>query len=238
MPLRQSITLILILALGSISQAQDYDYVIPDSSKSRAERSGLQLPIRGSGQDAQYIMPSYMTEQQREENGEITENRDTLPRKGRTSVNLEVGSSVSSDFKGNTAISTYAAPHIRHEVDERLAISGGVIIGQTFFDGWKHYSVDGMMPSTVYTNAVYGKVEYRVDERLTVYGTAWQNIMTMSQPGTDVNQSSYGYSLGMQYKMSRNSFLQVEVQRSVGYNPFYMGGSRFGAGATPFSYYR
>jgi hypothetical protein len=150
---------------------------------------------------------------------------------------MEVGSSVSTDFSGNTAINTYAAPFVRHEIDDQWAVSMGVVTSQTFLDGWKSYSIEGPLPSTIYSNAVFGRVEYKVDEKLLLYGSAYQNVVTMPSPGYDRVVNGSGYSLGARYKMSRNSFIQVEMHRSTGISPYVPYNNRFGAGLSPFSFY-
>ena len=225
--------------------AQDYDYVLPDSIPEIQKRSSLTLPIKPREPQPTYYVPSYASEVQsnkavdaNEAVGEV-DDENLKPKTKRTSVNLEIGTSVSSDFNGNSAIRTYAAPNIKHQVNDRLAISGGVMMSQTFFNGWKNYSIDGgPMPSTVYSNMVYGRVDYMVNERMLVYGTVFSNLTTMpGVAGYDRQLQGTGYSVGMKYKVSEKSFIQVQISRGVGYNPYMPRSNSIGFGGMPMSYF-
>lgn len=220
--------------------AQDFDYVSPDSSKTSSKRPTLSLPIKAVEQPV-YIVPSYVSEENELENGKFwqgdEESESKKKSKGHTRVGLEMGTSVASDFNGGTAVNTYAAPHVRHEVNDRVAISGGVIMSQTFFNGWKSYSLDGgPISSTVYSNTIYGRVDYRISEDLLVYGAVYQNILTTPTPGLNNQINGMGYSVGMEYKMSDRSFLRVQINRSQGYNPF-MPYTNYGFGGRPITYF-
>lgn len=239
--MKVKVILFSYLAIQTLmSAAQDYDYVLPDSTTKKKERSTLQLPIKAAESQPEYYVPEYAPDNRDETNSGYTGD-DQLQKKNkndRTSVNLEVGSSVSTDFNGNSAISTYAAPHIRHQIDENLAVSGGVMMSQTFLNGWTSYSLDGgPMPSVIYNNMVYGRLDYRVNEKLLVYGSVYKNLTSMPSPGLDRQLDGSGYSLGLEYKMSERSFLQIQVSRSTGYNPFNPYPANFGFGGRPFSYF-
>jgi hypothetical protein len=196
------------------------------------------LPIKPKDNQQSFYVPSYESERSA---AEIKEQEEELPSvkkdQNRPSVNLEVGTSVSSDFNGNSAISTYASPYIRHQIDDRIAVSGGVMMSQTFFNGWTNYSMEGSpMPSSVTTNMVYGRLEYQLNERMLLYGSVYTNLTTIPMQGYNQQLQGVGYSVGMKYRMSERSFIQVEIQRSSGYNPF-MPYSNFGFGGRPISYF-
>jgi len=230
------------LSLDSHAQEDDYDYVLPESAElGDKSRSNVSLPIKAKSEDQNYIVPSYFenNEQALEALSEREEGEDKSKRNNRTSVNMEVGTSFSSDFKGNSAITTYAAPHIRHRVSSDIAISGGVILSQTFLNGWTDYSIDGSpMPSSITNATLYGSLEYQLNERVLLYGTIYQNIASMPEGfGHGSQTNGLGYSVGMNYKISEKSFLQIEFHRSSGYNPFSPYGRSVGFGGRPFSYF-
>lgn len=219
--------------------AQEYDYVLPDTLPDKDKRNRVQLPIKQNPPTPNYLNP--VVENNGLNNSEFYEDEkpeDSKIKQNRTSVGVELGSSVSSDFKGNTAINTYAAPHIRHEINDEVAVSGGLIMSQTFFDGWKDYRMDGgPMPSSINTNYIYGRLDYKLSDRMNVYGTVFTNVTTMPMAGQNRSLQGTGYSLGMEYKMSEKSFLQVNIQQSNGYNPFMPFNNSFGFGGRPFSYF-
>ena len=89
---------------------------------------------------------------------------------------------------------------------------------------------------------IYGRVDYMVNEDLLIYGSVFKNMTTIPSNGLNRQLDGMGYAIGMEYKMSKRSFLQVQIQRSTGYNPFspYCYGSGYGSygfGARPFSYF-
>lgn len=237
--MRLILLLFFFVLIASGSKAQEYDYVLPDSLPDRDKRNSVQLPIKQNPPSPNYLNPAIENDDTRNSGyyeDEGPENPKT--KQNRTSVGLELGSSVSSDFKGNTAINTYAAPHVRHEINDEVAVSGGVIMSQTFFDGWKDYRMDGApMPSSMNTNYAYGRLDYKLSERMSVYGTVFTNVTTMPMAGQNRSLQGTGYSLGMEYKISERSFLQVNIQRSSGYNPFMPFNNNFGFGGRPFSYF-
>lgn len=237
--MRLIVLLFLFIVSSTSSKAQDYDYVLPDSLPDRNKRNSVQLPIKQNPPTPNYINPVVEnSEHTNEAYYEDEKPEDSKIKQNKTSVGLELGSSVSSDFKGNTAINTYAAPHIRHEINDEVAVSGGIIMSQTFFDGWSDYRMDGgPLPSSVNTNYVYGRLDYKLSERMSVYGTVFTNVTTMPMAGQNRSMQGTGYSLGMEYKMSERSFLQINIQQSNGYNPFMPFNNNFRFGGRPFSYF-
>jgi len=244
MNLNLSLTLtFLVLMLTTSVFAQDYDYVLPDSLPEIQKRSSLTLPIKPREPQPTYIIPSYVSGQEAERDIEFSEDEgeEIKSKQNRTTVGLEVGSSVATDFNGNSAIRTYAAPNIRYEVNDRIAISGGVVMSQTFFNGWTNYNFDGSpMPSTLYSNTIYGRIDYRVNDKMVVYGEVYSNLVTTPGYSGYGNLQGTGFTAGMQYKVSERSFIQIQISRSTGYNPYnpyspYSTG--YGFGHQPIGYF-
>ena len=244
--LKYSIILICILSitLPSFAQDDDYDYVLPDSLKKKEKRSSLHLPIKPKTNNDIYFIPSYAQELETQSELNyvgIPENQNKKKNQKKTSVNLELGSSVATNFKGNSAINTYIAPHIRHQLNEDLAVSGGLIVSQSYFNGWTNYTMDGQaqsMPSSLTSTTAYARLDYRVNDKMLVYGSIYKNLASMPNGFGGQNQmDGYGYSVGMEYKISDKSFLQIQIQRSEGYNPFMRQSASYGMGGMPFSYF-
>ena len=84
---------------------------------------------------------------------------------------------------------------------------------------------------------VYGRVEYLVNERMLVYGTVFSNLTTMPVAGYNRQLQGTGYSVGMKYKMSVKSFIQVQFTRGAGYNPYMPYSNNVGFGGLPMSYF-
>ena len=238
-------TVLVIMCFGVspevYAQEEDHDYVLTeDPDMGNKPRSKVSLPIKGQSENQKYIVPSYFESnddaikslsEADEESGKNSKGDN------RTSVQMELGSSVSTDFNGNSAITTYVAPHIRHQINDDLAISGGVIMSQTFLNGWTNYSIDGSpMPSSITNTTLYGSIEFRLNERMLVYGTIYQNISSMPYGfGHGRGTDGLGYSAGMNYKISDKSFLQIQIHRNSGYNPFSPYSSNYGFGGMPFN---
>jgi hypothetical protein len=225
----------------SYAQEDDYDYVLPeDPDLDNKSRSKVSLPIKTQTEDQNFVIPSYF-ESNDDAMKALSEADKESGKKSkgdnRTSVQMELGSSVSTDFKGNSAITTYVSPHIRHQLSDDVAISGGVIVSQTFLNGWTDYSIDGRpMPSSITNTTIYGRIDYRLSERMLVYGAVYQNISSMPNRFGHGNQTQgLGYSAGMNYKISDKSFLQIEIHRNSGYNPFSPYSRSYGFGGMPFN---
>lgn len=240
---------ILFISIASTSYAQqedDYEYVLPESSiEEDKSRSNLSLPIKGKSDDQNYYVPSYYEKNGQDleaiDENELEEDESLTKDENRTSVHLEVGTSFSSDFNGNSAVTAYVAPHIRHRLSKDIAISGGLIMSQTYLNGWTNYSIDGNpMPSSINRTTMYASLEYQVSDRMLLYGTIYQHINTMPSSfghGGGQQVDGLGYSVGMDYKISDRSFLQIQIHRNSGYNPFSPYGNSFGFGGRPVNYF-
>lgn len=244
--LKYSIFLFCIFSISIpvIAQEEEYDYVLPDSLKKREKRASVRLPIKPKVNDDTYYIPSYTQEIEPQHdviNNRISDPQQNKTEKKKTSVNLELGSSVATDFKGNSAINTYIAPQVRHQLNEDFAVSGGLIVSQSYFNGWTNYSFDGSaqsMPSSLTSTLAHVRLDYKVNDRMLIYGAIYKNIATMPNGFGGQNQiDGYGYSVGMEYKISEKSFLQIQIQRSQGYNPFSNYPTSYGIGGRPFSYF-
>lgn len=169
--------------------------------------------------------------------------QDSSARKERkTSLQLELGTSIGSDLNGNTAVTTYVSPYVSHKIDERWRINIGGVMANTYMDGWSNYSMDrGFLGGGgLATYMLFTQLEYRVSERMLLQGTIYQNTTQMpAVPGLGEVPAleGYGYSLAMQYQMSKNAFLHVEIHQSTGYNPYVPrtnSGFGYGYGMSPF----
>lgn len=162
------------------------------------------------------------------------------PKENRTSVQLELGSSVSSNFNGGSAFSTTVAPYVSHKVSEDVRLNLGARVTNSYLTNWRTYSFDGQSSTfdgQLTTMGLFGQLEYDISDRTTVYGSIYHNVSTLPSivPGTTqpLQLEGTAYSLGMKHRLSENSFLKVEVQQSTGYNPFYSNRG-LGYGYSPF----
>ena len=166
------------------------------------KRNTVRLPIKSKVENDFYFTPSYADDMDQNPDYNYKEDPDLNPNHKdykRTSVGLELGSSVASDFNGNSAISTYIAPHVRHQINDEFAVSGGLIVSQSYFNGWTNYSIDGRpqeMPSSMTSTTAYARLDYRVNDKMLIYGSVYKNLATYpSGFGGQNNQlDGYGYS--------------------------------------------
>ncbi len=162
------------------------------------------------------------------------------PKEKRTSVQLELGSSVSSNFNGGSAFSTTVSPYVSHKVNEDVRLNLGARVTNSYLTNWRTYRMDGQSSTfdgNMNSIGLFAQLEYDISDRTTVYGSIYHNTLTLPglMPGTNQPFQLEGtaYSLGMKHRLSENSFLQIEVQQSRGYNPFYTNRG-LGYGYSPF----
>ncbi len=150
-------------------------------------------------------------------------------------LNLEAGTVFGIGGHGNYA-GTYIAPHLSYPLNERLQLSGGVLLtgfstilhpdaryyGYSLYEnGWRTKSF------------VYAEGAYRLNEKLMITGTAYHEVngfrgKQLQNQGKDFNTK--GLIMGIDYKIGENVFIrgQVEVSNGngiYGHDPFFNPGA-------------
>jgi long-subunit fatty acid transport protein len=130
---------------------------------------------------------------------------------------------------------TYLSPYLRYSVTPKFSLDVGGILSTGSSSLYPEQS--GSSGST--SGLLFARGNYLLTERITVSGSIYKMIYPNNYYSIDQNKryssQNYSYSLGMNYKVTKNlSFgAQVVVNKGINYNPLFQsqpslfGGSSF-----------
>lgn len=152
------------------------------------------------------------------------------------SVNVSMGTSISTFGAGSSAVGTYIAPEVSVPVSKKLSMSVGMSYSSLFFN----------MPGEAggQTNCSYGSLfvsgTYQVNDKLVVRGTAYKTFsLNPSTPDVSLNSqffdfSSQGVKFDAEYKVSDKFRIGVSVEYNDQNYPTLYPASNTGFGTSPF----
>lgn len=159
-----------------------------------------------------------------------TESGLTIPK---TDFGLQVGSSFTTGFGGNSLFSQSFAPHFQWNPAQRFSLVVGSVFSTGQFSGSGGFSPfglvpvadAGMMPQRLFSGSVYALGAYQLNERLTLTGGTWfeRNNLQLAQPQMNTqafNMSPRGMMVGFDYRVTENFRFGAQLNVSQGYNPF------------------
>ena len=126
-----------------------------------------------------------------------------------------------------SGISTYVSPEVGYSLTSRFRINAGIsIINTNFFGIAPYYSLTSEKKfNGNFTSAlVYVNGQYRLNDRLTLNGSAYKQFNLFDDPpGTPYGKSndSQGFSMGIDYKAAENFHIQAGFGYSKGNHPYY-----------------
>lgn len=159
----------------------------------------------------------------------------TTPPKPYT-VNVEAGTSVSTNFNGGFGTNVYVAPIFSLKPNDKWRIDIAPSIGRSYFDQmpvwlnpWGTTTLDGS-----YTHlSIYSQATYWVNEKVFVGGTISAEAMLASYPQMNPeakNLKDIGASMFVGYKFSDNFSMSAEFGVRKNNYGFGMPGQSFGPG--------
>ena len=159
----------------------------------------------------------------------------------KTDVNVQLGTSFTTNFNGGHAFSTMVAPELRYKVNKRFSIRGGVSISNTDYgntlvlspSGWRSYS------GNVTQGTIYVSGDYMISPKVILSGTAYKEFsVDHSNPENAFRPGYDGKGLMMNLRLFPTDNMQIDVGaefyqgnnpwRGGTYNPFYAPFSRPG----------
>jgi len=138
---------------------------------------------------------------------------------------LQMGTSIGS--YGKTPVyRNFVAPTVSYDLTERFTLNAGVMtsFGNAFqlysasFDGGFLYPCSG----TIMQNMVFASGSYKMNEKLTLFGGTYYEVNRLSlndDQSKEHNFDNKGVSFGFEYKLSKSSSIQFEIQQGTG-NPY------------------
>lgn len=174
-------------------------------------------------QTTEELSDGYVTEQDDDRPKLITDE----PQLKRIELGVTAGTSIGTTFGSSrsTFASTFVAPQLTYHVNPRSRVSGGMMLRMNRLDNsWAIRDTEG----TTYTfyrpemqTSVFVKGAYDLTEKFTVTGTAFYDIAQFDLPKSQsINYSSYGFSVGGEYKVNEKTRIGAEIQFSRGRNPY------------------
>ncbi len=138
---------------------------------------------------------------------------------------VEVGMGYSFSSGGYNGPQFYFSPHATYKLSDKVSLIGGAGIGynQTV---WSYSPISEQFSLLPMTNIyLYGGVSYSLNPKLEVYAAAEVSVFEVTNSSnvtTTETKTSYGTTVGFQYKISSNvSFgAQIRIQDGFNSSPF------------------
>ncbi len=162
-------------------------------------------------------------------------NNQSLMRLHNDKINysVTVGSGFSS-FTGNTSmLSSYIAPSINYQVNDKLFLSVDGVIMQNNFNGFENNNlpVQGYSYNSSVSNyGINSTAYYQLNDKFSIYGNAayFENQSVFSNYQSNVYNNDYkSISIGMGYKVNDNLQFNFQYRYSDGLNPMFNNYSPF-----------
>ncbi|MES2733400.1 MAG: hypothetical protein V4714_16760 [Bacteroidota bacterium] len=168
---------------------------------------------------------------------------------------MQIGTSVSTNFRGGASLSTFVSPYLSYRVSPRWRINAGASIVNSSLAGFNHTYGDSRNTAFIpqQSTFLFLQGQYQASERLVITGTSFYETSRFNQSPTgyprEMNSSlthfnSKGGSIYAEYKVSEHFSFGIGAQFSNGNTPYYnngFGGSRWGSssfGNSAFSHSR
>lgn len=136
-------------------------------------------------------------------------------------LNLEVGTMFGTTFGNGNYFATYVAPQINYQLTPRFNLKMGIQLvnnfGGNFAEGTSYNHPWGY-PMYYPTSMVYLGGDYKLNEKLTLSGTAYKQVNLFNfenQPG--YSNDLKGVIMGVDYKIGENTWIRGQVEFSNGY---------------------
>lgn len=153
---------------------------------------------------------------------------------GDIGFSMQIGTGVSTNFKGNTSFGTYVSPALAYNVSSRFRIKTGVMVlqnfGDPYFAGYDGYYSPVINPGT--TTSLFIQGDYLLSNKLMLSGAVYKDFNTFNANAVDPNYKmpeTQGVILNLNYKPA--SFFEFNVSMEYGngnhsmlQSPFNYGG--------------
>lgn len=153
---------------------------------------------------------------------------------GDIGVNVQLGTGIGSNFRGNTAFSTYVAPAVSYNVSNRFRLKAGVSInnyfGDPYYGFYDTYHSSGNTNLT--TTSVFLQGDYLLSHKFMLSGAVYKEFSPFNASVSDPRHKapeSQGMILNLNYRPARNFEIDVSFEygsgrRSMFQDPLYRNG--------------
>ncbi len=163
-------------------------------------------------------------------NDSLKGDREIFLQPKKVSYGVTVGSQFTSVSGFGSALSTYITPRVSYNINNRLSIGGGLSLVQTnYFKTRAYFQNESASGSggNYTSGTIFIEGNYLVNDRLTIYGSAFKQFPISQQPLTYnpynplSSQNAQGIDLNVAYKLGEHVFIQAGFRYSDGVNPYY-----------------
>jgi len=155
-------------------------------------------------------------------------NRLYQPKK--LNYSLSLGSEFTAVSGFGSALNSWVTPQVSYNLNKKLSIGGGISIIQTnYFDARPWFGNEQTAASNGnFTSAlVFVNGQYRVNDRLTVFGSAFKQFPVTQDPlpynpfNPVSKKGAQGVDLNVGYRIGEHVFIQAGFRYTEGVNPYY-----------------
>lgn len=161
---------------------------------------------------------------------EGTPSNDTVPgyffRPGNVNVELSMGMSLTTGFRGGSFAGSYVSPFVSYDVSKRFRLKVGAGIFNNFggyaYSPYDIYSPYAYRPMTFSRVMVGG--DYLLNEKVTFSGMVYKdfNPFVGNNQDTDLQlQDGEGFMFNLNYRPAENFEINIGIDYSRGQNPYY-----------------
>ncbi len=131
---------------------------------------------------------------------------------------LQTGASFTGTGNGGSLFSTWVAPSFNQPLGKNFTLSAGAFINNTTFSNVLLLNNEGSITSAnsnLTTFTMYAAGSYRVNDRLTVSGSAFKTInpaFNARLNAENLQMEAQGMSVGVGYKVSENFHIGAEFR--------------------------
>jgi len=146
-----------------------------------------------------------------------------------TSFHLNTGASMLSSFNRSSYFNTFFAPSLSADLTQKFSMSAGLIYNNAFLTGKQPGAEIMQQPVNSHFSSftLFGSGIYRMNEKLTISGTAYKTINPALgiRMENDLNSINYqGVSVGFGYKVNDNFRIGAQISVQQGNGSFYQQG--------------
>jgi len=143
-------------------------------------------------------------------------------------VNVQLGTSFSTNFNRGFAFTTFVAPELRYRVNDRFTLRGGISMANNQYGNALMYSPYGF---TEYSGnfsqgMIYVSGDYMLSPKLILSGTAYKEFsVNHGNPQTDFNPGydGKGLMMNLRFMPTENVTIDAGVEIYEGNNPYRNG---------------
>lgn len=140
---------------------------------------------------------------------------------------LQTGASFTGNGNGGSLFSTWVAPSFNQPMSKNFTLTAGAFINNTTFNNVLLLNNEGSVTSVnsnLTTFTLYAAGSYRVNERLTVNGSAFKTInpaFNARLNAENLQMEAQGMSVGVGYKVSENFHIGAEFRMQQSNSNYY-----------------